>query len=190
MKLIIGLGNPGKKYQDTWHNVGFMAVDLIKNQYADLNLKFKTSKKFKAAVAEVTSLNEKIILAKPQTFMNNSGQAVKDLVNFYKIDLADLWIIHDEVDLPLGKIRVSQNASAAGHKGIQSVINQLASQQFVRFRIGIHSDRANALPTEEYVLQKIDDSSKLALAENLQTVLSAIEISLTAGVAEAMNQFN
>ena len=190
MKLIVGLGNPGTEYQNTWHNVGFMVIDLIKNRYAAADLKFKQSKKYQAAIAEITSLNEKIILAKPQTFMNKSGQAVKALVNFYKINPADLWVIHDEVDLPLGKIRISHNASAAGHKGIQSIITELGGQEFVRFRIGIQSDPVSKLPTEKYVLQRITEGSKLTLEENLQTVLSAIEVSLTSGIAEAMNQFN
>lgn len=190
MKLIVGLGNPGIEYQNTWHNLGFIVVDHIKEKYAKPDSNFKTHKKFKAEVCEAISAEEKIILAKPTTFMNNSGQAVKVLASFYKIEPADIWVIHDEVDLPLGKIRISHNASAGGHKGVQSIIDEIGSQAFVRFRVGIRPNEPTKIPTEKYVLQKIDETSKLTLEENLQTVLSAIEVGLATGIAEAMNEFN
>ncbi|NUM25716.1 MAG: aminoacyl-tRNA hydrolase [Candidatus Buchananbacteria bacterium] len=190
MKLIVGLGNPGSEYQNTWHNLGFIVVDQVKQKYAQSDLGFKVQKKFKAEVCEVANADEKIILAKPTTFMNNSGAAVKALATFYKINPADIWIIHDEIDLPLGKIRISHNASAGGHKGVQSIIDEIGSQAFVRFRVGIRPNEPTKIPTEKYVLQKIDQTSKLTLEENLQTVLSAIEVGLATGIAEAMNEFN
>ena len=190
MKLIVGLGNPGTEYQDTWHNLGFIAVDQIKEKYADPNADFKDEKKFKASICEFATLGEKLILAKPLTFMNNSGQAVKKIADFYKINPSDIWVIHDEIDLPIGKIRISHNASAGGHKGVQSIIDELSSQTFARFRVGIKPLEPTNVPTEKYVLQKIDETSKLTLTQNLQTTLSAIEVSLISGVNEAMNQFN
>jgi PTH1 family peptidyl-tRNA hydrolase len=190
MKLIIGLGNPGKKYEPTWHNVGFIVIDEIQAKDPDEFLKFKKSKKYKAEVCEGTAPEEKIILAKPQTFMNKSGDSIKSLVNFYKIKSQDLWIIHDDVDLPIGKIRISQNSSAAGHKGIQSIIDEIGTQEFVRFRLGIQPIKPMRVSTEKYVLQKINKESKVIIDEMIQKVITAIEVSLAEGVSEAMNQFN
>ncbi|OGY46802.1 MAG: aminoacyl-tRNA hydrolase [Candidatus Buchananbacteria bacterium RIFCSPHIGHO2_02_FULL_38_8] len=186
MKLIVGLGNPGKKNQDTWHNAGFLALDEFKKNkdWPD----FKISKKFKAEISEGSEIEEKIVLAKPQTFMNNSGESVKALVKFYKIEPKDIWIIHDDIDLPLGKIRVSQNSSAAGHKGVQSIIDQLGTQEFIRFRIGIQPESRGQLPTEDYVLQKIDKPD--TIKQTIENIVSAFELALMNGVSEAMNEFN
>lgn len=190
MKLIVGLGNPGIEYQDTWHNLGFIIVDEIKAKYTESATNFKNEKKLKASVCEFSTLGEKLILIKPLTFMNNSGQAVKAAANFYKVEPIDIWVIHDEIDLPIGKIRISHNASAGGHKGVQSIIDEIGSQAFARFRVGIRPIEPTLIPTEKYVLQKINETSKLTLEENLQTTLSAIEVSLSGGITEAMNQFN
>ena len=190
MKLIIGLGNPSKKYDETWHNVGFMTVDQIQTSKPEEFLKCKNSKKHKAEICEGTSPEEKIILAKPQTFMNLSGQAVKSLKNFYKIKPHDLWVVHDDIDLPLGKIRISQNSSAAGHKGIQSIIDEIGTQEFVRFRLGIQPTTPMKIPTEKYVLQKIKKEDKIIIDETIQTVLTVIEVGLAEGITEAMNEFN
>jgi len=186
MKLIIGLGNPGKKYEQTWHNVGFLAVEKIKKDKEFPE--FKDSKKFKAEICEETEIKEKIILAKPTTFMNNSGQAAKALIKFYKIEPQDLWVVHDDIDLPIGKIRISQNASAAGHKGVQSIIEELGTQGFVRFRIGIQPENPGRVPTEKYVLQKIDEADKIN--QSLNNTATAIDLALMNGVSEAMNEFN
>ncbi|MFA6254998.1 MAG: aminoacyl-tRNA hydrolase [Patescibacteria group bacterium] len=190
MKLIVGLGNPGKKYETTWHNVGFLVIDLLKTKQAGEFLSCNKSKKFKAEICENNSPEEKIILAKPQTFMNNSGQAVKAIGRFYKIKPENLWVIHDDIDLPLGKIRISQNASAAGHKGVQSIIDEVGTQEFIRFRLGIQPITPLKMPTEKYVLQKIDSESKVIIDEVIEKVLAALEIALAQGVTEAMNEFN
>jgi len=190
MKLIIGLGNPGTQYQNTWHNAGFLAIDEIKNNDQVGFSEFKNNKKMRAEITEKNDITGKIILAKPQTFMNNSGQSVKTLMNFYKIKLSDVWIIHDDIDLPLGKIRISKNASAGGHKGIQSIIDELASQEFIRFRIGIASEKQRLVPTESYVLQKIDKEDKIIINESIKKILSAIELGLMEEIEQVMNQFN
>jgi len=190
MKLIIGLGNPGKKYEATWHNAGFLVIDLLKTKQAGEFLSCNKNKKFKAEVCENNSPEEKKILAKPQTFMNKSGESVKALANFYKMKPEDIWVIHDDIDLPLGKIRISQNASAAGHKGVQSVIDELGTQGFIRFRLGIQPITPLKMPTEKYVLQKIDKESKVVIDEVMEKVLAALEIALVQGVTEAMNEFN
>ncbi len=188
MKLIIGLGNPGKKYQQTWHNVGFLALDEI--QKSKGFLKFKNNKKIKAEIVESNLPEEKIILAKPQTFMNNSGQTVKTLAKFYKVKPTEVWIIHDDIDLPLGEIRISQNASSGGHKGVQSIINEIGTQQFVRFRIGIKSEKQGQTPTENYVLQKINKTDNIIITESIKKVNAAVDLALMEGIPEAMNQYN
>jgi len=137
MKIILGLGNPGKKYEKTRHNFGFMALDFLR---AELKKFSRWSKKnnFAALLAEGEIAGEKILLAKPQTFMNRSGQTAKAIAGFYQIDLADILVVHDDIDLPLGVLRLSKNASAAGHKGVRSIIEALGDKNFVRVRLGIH----------------------------------------------------
>lgn len=188
MKLLVGLGNPGKKYEQTWHNLGFLVLDEF--QQITKTDKFKTDKKFKAEITQAPFKAEKILLAKPQTFMNNSGQAVSALMNFYKIKPQDLWVINDDIDLPLGNIRISLNASAAGHKGVQSIIKAINSQNFSRFRVGIKSEKPSQMSTEDYVLQKIPLTSKLTVNKVIKKTSRAIEVALNDGIAAAMNQFN
>jgi len=190
MKLIIGLGNPGKKYELTWHNVGFIMLDHFKGSRPDDYLACKKSTKFQAEICEGEIGQEKIILAKPQTFMNNSGAAVSALANFYKIKPQDVWVIHDDVDLPQGSLRISHNASAAGHKGVQSIIDALGTQNFVRFRIGIKPEGENKIPTESYVLQKLSDQDKMMIVNLGPEIVSAVELALLDGVTAAMNEFN
>jgi len=153
MKLIVGLGNPGKEYQNTRHNIGFQALDFLAE---NLILKpFKLEKKFQAEICEGTLGEQKIILAKPQTFMNNSGQAVVAIKKYYKIKLADIIILRDDVDIPIGKIKVKQGSSGAGHKGIQSIIQHLKSNNFWQIKIGVANELIRTkIPTEKFVLQK------------------------------------
>jgi len=145
MIIIVGLGNPGKKYQGTRHNVGFMVLDkLIKHPEidpVDSDLEFKKSANppagGEAEICEFNREGEKIILVKPQTFMNNSGSAVTRIASYYNIRLKDLWIVADDIDLPLGRIRVRLKGSSAGHKGLQSIIDTIGDSDFPRVRIGI-----------------------------------------------------
>lgn len=147
MKLIVGLGNPGKKYEKTRHNVGFMAVDFLQKK---MNLpKFRLNKKCKAEISKENG----IILAKPQTFMNNSGEAVLCLISFYKIEPEKIIIIHDDLDLDFEKIRKNENRGSAGHNGVQSIIDNLKTKSFTRLRVGI--GRSNEkIPPDIFVLQK------------------------------------
>ncbi len=188
MKLIIGLGNPGAKYKDTWHNLGFIAIDQLQknNQFPA----FKLSEKFKAELSEGALGDEKVILAKPQTFMNESGQAVQTLTRFYKIKPEDILVVHDELDLPMGKIRLSQNASAAGHNGIKSLETMLGSKQFIRFRIGIKPSVDTKISATDYVLQKISKDSKVLTNQALGQAEQAILVTINRGLDQAMNQFN
>lgn len=154
MRLIVALGNPGKQYENTRHNAGFLMLDEIQK-----NLDFpafELTTKFNALVCEKNLAGEKIILAKPQSFMNRSGEVTKKLLTFYKIPKENVTVLHDDLDLELGKFKISLDASAAGHNGVQNIIDQLGSQQFKRIRIGIEGSekkKERIIPGDVFVLQ-------------------------------------
>ena len=151
MKLIVGLGNPGEKYKKTRHNAGFLAVDELV-----LSIKYQvlsTQSKFNAEILNGAVDDKKIIFAKPQTFMNNSGETIGAIVNYYKINTEDIIIIHDDLDIPLGEYKISKNKNSGGHKGVQSIIDHLSTKDFTRIRIGIMIENKKT-PTEKFVLEK------------------------------------
>ncbi len=170
--IIIGLGNPGEKYNKTRHNIGFEIIDQFKekNSFPD----FKLSKKFHSLISE----DKKIILAKPQTFMNKSGQAVKALIGFYKTK--DLIIIHDDIDLLEGKIKVSKDRGSAGHKGIESIIKEIG-KNFIRLRIGIQPEKGKPKNPERFVLQRFNKKTK---------AVEALESLIENGLEKTMNKYN
>jgi len=151
MILIIGLGNPGLKFKSTRHNLGFELVNYIKRQGGFSA--WQNKKRLKAKISQGKIDNKKVILAKPQTFMNQSGQAVKLLVKFYKIPLKNLWVVHDDLDLVFGKMRVKKNSRAAGHKGVQSIIDELGTKNFNRLKVGI-GPKQSKINSKKFVLQK------------------------------------
>ncbi|MFH0805420.1 MAG: aminoacyl-tRNA hydrolase [Patescibacteria group bacterium] len=164
MELIIGLGNPGKKYEKTRHNLGFLVINELAEKMEMNNWKIKMQ--FNANIAQGNFKNEKIILAKPQTFMNNSGMAIKSIVDYYKIPNENIFIIHDDIDLLLGEIKVQKNRSSAGHKGVQSIINALGTKDFIRVRLGIKSiDQKTIIDTEKFVLQKFSKDEEKIVQE-------------------------
>lgn len=168
MKLIIGLGNPGKEYEKTRHNTGFMCVETLREK---LNFpKFLSQKKFSALVTEGIYEGEKLILAKPETFMNLSGQAVSALVNFYKCNPQDLYVIFDDIDLKLGEIRVRKDGSAGTHNGMKSVIESLGFMNFPRLRIGIESRGVSSAKEQDISSFVLNGFS----AEELELVKKAI----------------
>jgi PTH1 family peptidyl-tRNA hydrolase len=172
MKLIIGLGNPGEKYQKTRHNIGFILLDLLAEE---MNINFELNSNLNAEIAEFKQGTEKILLCKPQTFMNNSGQAVSKIINYYKIDLKDILVIQDEIDLPFGKIKFATNSSSAGHKGIQSIVDHLGTQEFQRLRFGINHE-TNPLPTEIFVLKNFSQKELETIKNfNPQTLLTILD---------------
>lgn len=152
MKLIVGLGNPGEKFTHTRHNIGFLIVDKIAHEQ---NVVFRLENQFEAENADFNIDEDRIKLAKPQTFMNGSGEAVEKIKNYYKLDTEDIIVIHDDVDLELGKIRIILGGSSAGHKGIQSIIDHIGTEQFWRVRIGV--GRSDTIPTEDWVLKNFED---------------------------------
>jgi PTH1 family peptidyl-tRNA hydrolase len=188
MKLIVGLGNIGDKYKNTRHNAGFMAVDELFDR-SDFQ-PFKKSDKFKAEIAEGEILNEKALLLKPHTFMNLSGEAVSYVMNFYKIPLEDLIVIHDDADLPYGTMRIRPDGSDGGHKGIKSIIEHTGSQGFCRIRIGIQPPSLFKGRLEDYVLGKFTDEEKHSFISAIDKVPTAVKTILEQGIDEAMNRFN
>jgi PTH1 family peptidyl-tRNA hydrolase len=151
MILIVGLGNPGRKYTKTRHNIGSRIIDALKKEISD----------------------EKVILFKPDTFMNNSGKAVREEINYYKIPVENLIVIHDDIDLSFGIIRVSKNVSSAGHKGVQSIIDELGTQDFTRVRIGIKPDYK--VDTEKFVLEKFPKQEEKQLKEIIKKAVSELK---------------
>ncbi|MCK4781579.1 aminoacyl-tRNA hydrolase [Candidatus Parcubacteria bacterium] len=183
--LIIGLGNPEEKYQKTRHNFGFQVIDEFrkKNDFPVFEL-FRLrrgfggqAKKNNALISKAVLSGEKIILAKPQTFMNNSGQAVKSLIAFYKIKSSDIIVIHDDLDLPLGKIKISQDSRSAGHKGVQSIIDEIKTKNFTRFRLGIKPEQSyRPFPgAENFVLEKFTKDEEKIVKQIMKQTVEAIE---------------
>lgn len=186
MKLIVGLGNPGIEYQFTPHNLGFLAVDRIANQYG-VEVK---NRQCRALTARVVIASETVLLAKPETFMNLSGLAVRELVD--KNDLhpeADLIVIQDELDFPLGALRIHRNRSSAGHNGIESVIGALGTQDFLRIRMGVAPERKIA-DGMSYLLSPLRKAALEIVDGMLDTATEAVKVILTEGPAAAMNRFN
>ena len=164
MKIIVGLGNPGEKYKKTRHNIGFIAVDILASR---MGLSWQMNKKFNSEVAK----EGETILIKPLTFMNNSGQAVQAILSYYKLlpkklglikqkdsDLSEnLYVVHDDVDIELGKHKISINSRSGGHNGVQSIINHLKTKNFKRIRIGVKTELINKIPTDKFVLQRFNE---------------------------------
>jgi len=183
--LIVGLGNPGREYRETRHNIGFMLVDRLAFQ---LNISFRRLQ-FKALVANGFFDENKVILAKPQTFMNLSGQAVSALIRFYKLPLENLMVVHDHLDLPFGSIRIRPEGGAGGQRGMESIIQRLGTQEFPRIRLGIGRPPGQMDPAA-YVLQDFPDGDSTSLSQMLDRAADAVMAWMDDGLEAAMNRFN
>jgi PTH1 family peptidyl-tRNA hydrolase len=183
--MIVGLGNPGKDYQKNRHNVGFMAIDKIAQEFGIEHKKVKS----KAIIMEGKKDKKKIILVKPQTFMNLSGSAVASLMQFFKINTENLIVIHDDLDLPSLSIRLRPGGGAGGQKGVASIIQNLGTQQFNRIRIGIGRPPGR-MDAADYVLQNFPNQEEKDLPFLFDTVTKAVESILDFGIEIAMNKFN
>ena len=174
MKIITGLGNPGKKHQFTRHNIGFSVIEFLRDEW-EQSANFSSwsdNKKFQARISEGNWNGEKIILAKPLTFMNNSGEAVSLLMNFYKVEPSDLIVIHDEIDLTFGNYKVQKDKSAAGHNGIKSIIEKIGSQNFTRVRVGVgKEDKSKQGDTARFVLNSFGFLEKFKLKDLKHKIL-------------------
>lgn len=185
--LIVGLGNPGKQYESTRHNIGFMVLEAFARR---TGLSGKTESKFNAIVGNGKYGGKSLILAQPLTFMNLSGEAVSKLMNYYDLEPEQLLVVYDEAALPFGRIRIRPSGSDAGQKGMKSIISSLGgNNKFPRLRVGIGGPPARmAMP--DYVLGKFDEQERKDLPQIIDTVLDAIEAWMSVGVEETMTRYN
>jgi PTH1 family peptidyl-tRNA hydrolase len=183
-KLIVGLGNPGRKYAHNRHNVGFQCLDRLAQAHG---LSF-TQRRAKASLAAGKIADVRVVLAKPLTYMNLSGQAVRPLVSFYKLSLEDILVIHDDLDLSLGTTRLRPEGGSGGHKGMRSIIEALGSQAFPRLRVGIGRPPGN--DAVSYVLSDFTADEQITLESVYERVMAAVELFLREGIEAAMNAYN
>ncbi|MDD6133362.1 MAG: aminoacyl-tRNA hydrolase [Selenomonadaceae bacterium] len=185
MKIVAGLGNPGSEYEKTKHNVGFMFVDALAEKLGVTDWKDK----FDAKIGEARIGAEKVLLVKPQTYMNESGQAIGPLMNFYKLGAEDLIVVHDDMDIPAGTIRIRKKGSAGGHNGIKSVLAHVGDEHFARVRIGI----GRPIPgwtVVNHVLAPFVPEDVPKIDEAIKYLVPAVECMVTDDVDKAMNQYN
>jgi PTH1 family peptidyl-tRNA hydrolase len=185
IRLVVGLGNPGRSYQKTRHNLGFRVVDLLSQKYK------KTFKggRGKYVYREIRLEGIKVYLLKPLTFMNNSGQAVLDSLGFFNLTPPELFVICDDVNLPLGKLRIREKGSDGGHKGLGSIIYHLGTEDFPRLRLGIGPPPED-MELEDFVLEKFRKDEKICAEQMIQKGVLAAESSVVLGLKESMNSFN
>jgi PTH1 family peptidyl-tRNA hydrolase len=184
MKIIVGLGNPGEKYVKTRHNFGFMVIDRLAQQL-EMGC---NQKKFRSFFCKKTVEQEEIILLKPQTFMNMSGVAVREAVDMYKCALHDLMVVCDDLDLPLGKIRIRRTGGCGGHRGLESIAASLGSTSFSRLRVGI--GRPAVGDTRDYVLSVFSKEEEAIVAEITEKACQALKVWVFEGIDACMNKFN
>lgn len=180
MNIIVGLGNPGKKFENTRHNVGFTAIDKFaeKNGFSDFELQKKST--------SLISEKESILLAKPQTFMNESGKAVKKITK--NVFVVNLIVLHDDIDLPIGKIKIVKGRGSAGHKGVESIIKNIGNDNLIRIRIGIAGK--SDVKAKKVVLKKFSEDEQKIINETTDKIANAIDFLIKEGLEKAMNEYN
>lgn len=184
MKLIIGLGNPGKEYEKTRHNTGFMVIDKLADK---LGVSIEQNK-FKGLYTKLKYKGEDVILLKPQTCMNLSGESVRQVMDFFKIKQEDILVIYDDMDMPVGKLRLRQTGSAGGHNGMKNIILHTGSQNFNRVRVGI--GRHPYMKVVDYVLSKFTQDEMIDMEKGIDNASEAVIDYLNNGFSHAMNNFN
>lgn len=184
MKIIVGLGNPGALYQWTRHNIGFLILD----QFSNKNFIPISQKGFDSIYGEGLVDSERVILVKPMTFMNRSGISVKKIIDFFYAKLSDLLIIHDDLDLPFGRIRFKRKGGDGGHQGVRSIINELEDENFLRMKVGIGRP-PNGIDPTEYVLSRFDEFQKVELGNIIDKASEALKVFILEGLEVAMNRF-
>ncbi len=185
MRLIIGLGNPGTQYEHTRHNVGFRVVDMLAANYG-----WKWERRKRVMIASGNIGSEKVILVKPLTYMNNSGEVVGDLVHWHKVQPEDILVIYDELDLPVGKMRLRAKGSAGGHNGLDNIVHHLHTNQFPRLRIGIGRPVNHRMEIVDYVLGLPSADERIALEIGEKRAAEAIPLIIQQGLEAAMNSIN
>jgi len=183
MHLIVGLGNPGTQYKSTRHNIGFDILDLISIKY---NIVVNRTK-FKGVYGEGVIAGEKVILLKPSTFMNLSGESVREAASFYKIDVSNIIILHDDISLEIGRMRIRSKGSAGGHNGLKSIILNMNSDEFIRFKIGVGQPKGELV---SHVLGKFSKPERKLIEDVNNATVDAVELVIKQGIVEAMNKFN
>ncbi len=201
MKLIVGLGNPGEKYFHTRHNLGFEAVEKLGDRLQGAESNWEKSQKLKSEIMKINfTLHPEpytLILAKPLTYMNNSGLAIKLLTTYYKLHTTDLIVVHDDLDLVLGKIKIRLGGAAAGHHGVESIIKALGTDKFIRIRLGIGNlktalgeRKKEHINVEKFVLETFMPGERSKVKQMLKKSTQALEILLSEGLEKAQNQYN
>jgi PTH1 family peptidyl-tRNA hydrolase len=183
MYLVVGLGNPGDEYRNTRHNVGFDIIDLLSEKY---NIKISRIK-FKGVYGEGNIEGEKVILLKPQTYMNLSGESIRELISFYKIPHDKIIVIYDDISLEVGRLRIRSKGSAGGHNGIKSIIAQLATDEFPRIKVGVGQPNSDMV---KHVLGRFSKEDRDKVEKTFEAVSKAVETIISDNVDEAMNKFN
>ena len=182
---IVGLGNPGRQYEETKHNVGFKVIDRLAEKYDIKVDKFKN----KAFVGDGIIRNKRVLLVKPQTFMNLSGESVREIVNFYKIPQERFVVIFDDISLPPGSVRIREKGSHGGHNGIRNIIDQMGTDQFYRIKVGV-GEKPSGWDLADYVLSKFSEEDLPAMDEGMDKAVKGVELMLSRGIAEAANRVN
>lgn len=184
MYVIVGLGNPGKQYENTRHNIGFISIDYLAEQ---LGVKVNKAK-HKALIGECRIGREKVVLVKPQTFMNLSGESVREIIEYYKIPIENLIVIYDDIDIDRGAVRIRSKGSAGTHNGMRSIIKLIGSDKFPRVRIGIGKD--SKIPLVDYVIGNFRKDEVKIMEEAVMKAVSGAEAIITEGIDKAMSKYN
>ncbi|HEX3049603.1 MAG TPA: aminoacyl-tRNA hydrolase [Aggregatilineaceae bacterium] len=184
--LIVGLGNPGREYENTRHNVGFACADALVKAH---NLAYDTKKKSKAKIAVGTIVGKSVLIAKPQTYMNLSGSSVQGLATFYRIPPEQILVIFDDLDLPLGTLRIRKKGGSGGHRGLTDILQRLGTQEFPRIRFGI-SRPPDKMDPAAFVLRRFEGDEIPLVTQTLERAVKAVETWLSEGIDAAMNRYN
>ena len=184
--LVVGLGNPGKDYEKTRHNAGFMAIDYIAGKCGVSINKLK----FRALIAEANIAGKRVLLMKPETFMNSSGEAIGEACAFYKIPAENVIVLHDEISFEPGRFRIRRKGSAGGHNGLKSIIAHLSSDEFPRIKIGVGQKPSPDYDLINWVLGRFSQDDLTALSSQFENIYSSVELMLTGRIEEAMNKFS
>lgn len=186
MYLVVGLGNPGIDYEKTRHNIGFVFIDQLAEK-----LKISVTKPlFKSLTGKTTLAGNGVVLAKPQTYMNLSGNSVSALMNWFKLPLEGLIVVHDDIDLPPGKIRIKSGGGHGGQKGIESIISQMGTNEFVRLKIGVGRPQVLDFQVSDWVLGRFTEDENVFIKEGLEKALDAVVMIITKGTEAAKNSYN
>ena len=186
MHIIVGLGNPTKEYQNTRHNIGFDVIDKLADRFSITVLE----KKHKAFIGKGIINGEKVILAKPQTYMNLSGESVRELIDYYKVDeKTQLIVIYDDISLDVGQLRIRKKGSAGGHNGIKSIIQHLGTDIFPRIKMGV-GEKPKGYDLADYVLGHFKKEERVIMDESVVTATKAVELMVVDEIGEAMNLYN